>query len=520
MPFEPGVDADVEHSLVTPSERPTNDHDAQEAYVEFAGVIGQPGASTPSADLADAEVAGRLEIDRADQEAKHDEHAGETRGDLHRVVWQLAWPSVLAMMLQTVNSFMDRGFVGRLGPDALAAVGVGGQMMFVIFSLGMSISVGATALVARFTGAKEPDQARIAGNQALWIALLLSIVSIAFGLAVCHPAVQAMGLSPSATVLCEKYVRLSLIGVPGLFTMLILIGAYRGIGDTITVLLVSIVVNIIHLGGDFLLIFGSFGAPKLGLPGGAMALVTSQYIGAILYVLLLRKTALAGLVRRKTTLEVEWAKRILNVGLPAALQNLSRILSMLAFTAVLARSSDATSAVAALTIGLTSESIAFMPGFGFSVAASTLAGQNLGAKHPDRAERAAWVSLQQGLAVMCVMGIVFYVFAEQFAHIFTHDAAVVRLAVMYLRISAVAEPFLALGMILTGALNGAGDTKAPAVAGVVTMWGLRLPFAYFLAITLRYAAVGAWWSMALSTIVLGIVSYVLFKLGHWKKKEV
>lgn len=502
MPLDPGVDADADVHAAP--------HAETLSHPEFADAIPRPGSMSTTADLADAECAGAAEISVAD----------ESHGDLHRVVWRLAWPSVLAMMLQTLNSFMDRGFVGRLGPDALAAVGVGGQMMFVLFSLGMSISVGATSLVARFTGAGEPDNARIAGNQAVWIAVLLSVASLLFAFPVCHGVVAVMHLSPGAALLCEKYVRISLLGIPGLFVMLILIGAYRGIGDTMTVLGVSVVVNIIHLGGDFLLIFGNFGAPRLGLPGGAMALVTSQYVGAVIYIALLGRTKLAGLITRKARIEAEWISRILKIGLPAALQNLSRILSMMAFTAVLARSADATSAVAALTIGMTSESIAFMPGFGFSVAASTLAGQNLGARRPERAERAAWVSLQQGIVVMTLMGVVFYVLAVQFSHIFTHDATVVRLAVKYLRISAFTEPFLALGMILTGALNGAGDTMAPAIAGVVTMWGLRLPLAYWLAISLGLAAVGAWWSMALSTVILGIVSYGLFKLGRWKSVKV
>jgi putative MATE family efflux protein len=424
------------------------------------------------------------------------------------------------MMLQTLNSFMDRGFVGTLGPDALAAVGVGSQLMFLIFSFGMSISVGATALVARFTGAGDKDEARVAGNQALWIAAILALLCDAGMFLGCHGAVHLMKLSPSAATLCETYIRLCLLGVPGLFVMLILIGTYRGIGDTVTVLLVSVAVNIVHLSGDFVLIFGHFGAPKLGLPGGAIALVTSQYVGGLLYILLLRRTPLAGLVSRKKRLELEWAKRILNIGIPAAVQNVSRVLSLLAFTAVLARSPDATLAVAALTIGLTSESIAFMPGFGFSVAASTLTGQNLGAKKPDRAESAAFIALQQGLVVMTIMGVVFYVFAEQFAHIFTHDKEVVRLAVAYLRISAISEPLLAVGMILTGALNGAGDTKAPAWAGFITMWGLRLPAAYFLAVTMKFGAIGSWWAMAGSTIVLGIVSYILFRMGRWKKVRV
>jgi len=491
-------------------------------HPDFADAIPNPGASTVSADLCKAEVAGLSQIETADKDIESlVAPAGvETNRDLHRVVWQLAWPSVLAMMLQTLNSFMDRGFVGRLGPDALAAVGVGSQLMFVVFSFGMSISVGATALVARFTGEGNRDEARVAGNQALWIAAMMAVVTVLLMLALCHTAVHFMRLEPSAAVLCEKYIRLSLIGVPGLFVMLILIGVYRGIGDTVTVLLVSIAVNIVHLSGDFLLIFGNFGAPRLGLSGGAIALVTSQYVGGLLYILLLARSPLAGMVRRKATLEMEWAKRILNVGIPAAVQNVSRVLSLIAFTAVLARSADATMAVAALTIGLTSESISFMPGFGFSVAASTLTGQNLGAKRPDRAENAAWAALLQGLVVMSIMGIVFYIFAEQFAHIFTHDKHVVHLAVKYLRISAFAEPFLAFGMILTGALNGAGDTRAPAVAGFLTMWGLRLPMAYVLAITLGFGATGAWWALATSTTVLGFVSYGMFKFGHWKQVRV
>ena len=443
-------------------------------------------------------------------------HVGETRQGLHRAVWMLAWPSVLTMLLQTVNSFTDRFFVGRLGSDALAAVGVAGQLMFLLFSIGMSISIGTTALVARFTGGGETDEATVAANQSVWIAGIASVLCVALMLPLRGALVAQMHLSPPAAVLCVKYLTLTILGVPALFLMLILGGVYRGLGDTVTPLFVMIGVNIIHLGGDFLLIFGRGGFPKLGLPGGALALLTSQVVGAILYLLFLRRSPVAHLLTRKRTLEMVWARRILNIGIPAALQNLSRVLSMLLFTGVLARTPEATAGVAALTIGLTSESLAFMPGFAFSTAASTLTGQNLGAKNPDRAERAAWAALLQGLAVMVSMGATFFVFAPQFAHLFTHDPKVVPLAVAYLRISAFAEPFLGLGMILTGALNGAGDTKAPAWASAITMWGVRLPLAILLAQTLGYGAVGAWWAMAASTTLGGIAAYGLFKWGRWK----
>ncbi|MDQ2686519.1 MAG: MATE family efflux transporter [Armatimonadota bacterium] len=445
---------------------------------------------------------------------------GETKRGLHQAVWTLAWPTVLTMLLQTVNGFTDRFFVGRLGSDALAAAGVGGQLMFLMFSVGMSISVGTTALVARFVGAKNTDDAADVANQSVWIGLIASLVCVGLMLPLRHLLVTTMGVDARAADLCVRYLTVTLLGIPALFLMLILGGVYRGLGDTLTPLWVMIVVNIIHLGGDWLLIFGNWGLPRLGLTGGAVALIISQVVGAVLYFAFLRRSVVAGMMARKKTLEWEWARRILNIGLPALGQNLSRVLSLLAFTSVLARSADATAAVAALTIGLTAESIAFMPGFAFATAAGTLTGQNLGAHNPQRAERAAWAALQQGLVVMIVMGAVFYVFATPIAHFFSPDPAVIPLAVAYLRISAFAEPFLAFGMILTGALNGAGDTRAPAWAAVATMWGMRLPLAYFAANVWGYGAHGAWWAMAASTTLSGLIALALFKWGRWKETRI
>ena len=444
-------------------------------------------------------------------------HIGESHAGLHRAVWMLAWPSVLTMLLQTVNSFTDRFFVGHLGSDALAAVGVAGQLMFLLFSVGMSISIGTTALVARFAGARETDEATVAANQSVWIAGIASLLCVALMLPLRGVVVAQMHLSAPAAALCVQYLTLTILGVPALFLMLILGGVYRGLGDTVT-----------PAPGDDRRQHHPPGrrlpadlrqgglSRNWACPAARWRCSARRSSAQSCTSLFLRRSPVAGLLTRKRRLEMDWARRILNIGIPAALQNLSRVLSMLLFTGVLARTPDATAGVAALTIGLTSESIAFMPGFAFSTAASTLTGQNLGARNPDRAERAAWAALGQGLAVMCVMGGVFFVFAPQFAHFFTHDPRVVPLAVSYLRISALAEPFLAFGMILTGALNGAGDTKAPAWASAVTMWGVRLPLAVLLAQVWHFGAVGAWWAMAASTILGGVAAYGLFKWGRWK----
>jgi putative MATE family efflux protein len=472
--------------------------------------------------LAVTETTADESDERRERDGPHpeNEHGGETRNGLHHSVWLLAWPSVLTMMLQTLNSFTDRFFVGRLGPDALAAVGVAGQFMFLLFSVGMSIGIGATALVARFTGAGNTKDATVAANQSLAIAGALSVVCVAIMLPLCGAIVAAMGVDARAADLCTKYLTITILGTPALFVMVILGSVYRGLGDTVTPLLVMIGVNLVHLAGDYLLMFGNLGFPNLGLPGGAVALLASQVVGAALYLFALRRSAVAGLLRVRKRLEMEWARRILKIGVPAAAQNLSRVLSMVVFTGVLAHTKEGTAAVAALTIGLTSESIAFMPGFAYATAAGTLTGQNLGAKNPARAERAAWMALEQGLVIMCVMGAFFFVFAEQFANMFTHDRHVVDLTVAYLRLAAISEPFLAFGMILLGALNGAGDAKAPAVVTIISLWGVRLPLGYLLAHVLAMGAVGGWWAMSLSTIINGLFALYLFKRGHWKHVKV
>jgi len=176
--------------------------------------------------------------------------------------------------------------------------------------------------------------------------------------------------------------------------------------------------------------------------------------------------------------------------------------------------------VAALPIGLTAESIAFMPGLGFSVAASALVGQALGAGSPRQAERIGWAASHQGLVVMTTMGIVFFVLAEPFATIFSKDPAVVRVAATYLRIMAISEPMLAFAMILTGGLQGAGDTVRPTVATAISFWGVRIPLTWFLALRAGYGATGAWVAMSATTILSGIFAIMLFRDGKWKRIKV
>jgi putative MATE family efflux protein len=447
--------------------------------------------------------------------------------DLHREVWALAWPSVITMLLQTFNSLMDTLFVGHLpnGAAALAATGVGGGVLFLLISVAMGISVGCSALVSRFKGANEMQNAVHTTGQSLMLSLLLGLT---LGTCFFIGRTQLIGamlngdVNPAAAHLGVQFLGIVLLSTGPLFVMTALTGAFRGLGNTRTPLLISIVTVATHVTCNGLLIYGLFGLPKMGVRGAAIALSLSMWVGTVLYLIALaRFTPLGAALKWKhLKLRGEWAWRILKIGLPAALQAVIRTLAMMSFTGMLARTVEGAAGVAALQIGVRAEAIAFMPGFGYSVAASALVGQNLGAKNPDKAERVAWIATYQSVVLMSFMALVFYLAARPFAQAFTSDTTVQSLGIDYLRINAWCEPFLGLGMVLTGALQGAGDTMRPTFITFFTMWIVRLPIAWWLMFGLHLNTHGAWLSMTFTTVIGGLMTVALFRTGKWKRTKV
>jgi putative MATE family efflux protein len=449
------------------------------------------------------------------------ERTEPTDREIHADVWKIAWPSVLTFSLMTTNSILDRMFVGQLGSDALAAVGFGGQVVFLLVSLSMAVSTGTTALVARFKGAGEHSNAVRATGQSLALGFLSGLLCTALVWLSIDLLLDLVRLTASARAQCGAFIRMALLGMAPMFLVSVLGAAFRGLGDTKSPLKVMLCANVVHILGDVTLMLGHLGAPKLGVAGGGIAMTLANVTGLIVYFAILRRSGLSEALRgHHIRLRGDWAVRILRIGVPAAVTAVLRVTSMMGFTSILSRTAEQTKAVAALPIGMTAESIAFMPGFGYSVAASALVGQALGAGEPERAERYAWAANLQGVAVMGAMGIVFFVGAGWFADLFTNDVTVHRLAVSYLRIMAISEPLLAVGMVLTGALQGAGDTMRPTIITAFSFWLFRIPAAWLLAMTLGYNAAGAWVSMAATTILGGVLTWAVFRAGAWKRTKV
>lgn len=441
--------------------------------------------------------------------------------EVHRDVWTLAWPSVLTFVLMTTNGILDRIFVGQLGDVALAGVGVAGQLLFLLISLSMAVTTGTTALVARFTGANDAEQAVRAAGRSMGLCVVIGVVCTVGLLASSEPLLRAMSIAPDARAAAQSFLRIALLGTPAMFVVSVYAAAFRAMGDARSPLRVMLLANAVHLLGDLTLMLGYFGAPRLGLVGGGIAVLASNVLAMLAYVHLARRTPLADAIRwRHLVPTLDWSRRILRIGLPASVTALLRVTSLMSFTKILALTSQGTMAVAALPIGLTAESIAFMPGLGYGVAASALVGQALGAKDPRRAERYGWASTTQAVAVMSVMGLVFFLAARPFAMLFTRNPEVIEIAVSYLRIMAVSEPLLGVGMVLTGALHGAGDTLRPTLLTAATFWGIRIPLAWWLALAMGYQSTGAWLAMALSTCVGGVVTALLFRGGRWKTVRV
>lgn len=441
---------------------------------------------------------------------------GQQMGSIAAEVWRISWPAMAMNILQTINMFVDRGIIGNyLKKDALAAVAVSGQLMFLIISMAFALSTGTTALVARFYGADEMADARQAARQSIALSIILGAAGTAIGFALMQPFLNAMDLESSTRAASHTYLFYILFGIFPTFVINAISGSFRGIGDTVRPMVVMAAVNVTHIICTVLLVTGIGGLPQFGLAGAAIALLLSQVVGLALFIASFSRYGIKGALRL-TWPDIGWAKRILRISIPASLQAFLRVSAMMAFTAIIARTPDRTAALAALQIGIIAESIAFMPGLGYMVAASALVGINLGAKRPERAEKLGWAAGNQCAVLMAVLGAGFFIFAEPLARLFGNDPQVTAIAVSYLRIMAITEPLLAYAMVLAGAVQGAGDTVRPTMVTLITMWGFRVPAAYFLAVMVDGGTRGAWWAMSISQAFGGVIMVLVFRQGRWK----
>jgi len=452
-------------------------------------------------------------------------HASEiiVSGHIWSAVWYLAWPTALNTLIQSAYGIVNTYFVGQLhnSTQSLAAVGIGSQALMIQFGIVIGVSAGTSALVARFLGGERYEDAdRIMGQT-----LILSVIAGAFTavplILLARPIANVIGATGRATSLAANYTALiAWFSVP-MFFLVNITAALRAAGDVRGPLVVNSGVILVNAVLDWFIILGHGPFPQMGVHGAAISTSISRCAGMLFAIALLRRSVLRGSLAH-VRFDWSWSRRILNIGWPAAIQNLLWSTASAGFRVILGAlpAAQVDPAQAALTVSLSIESMAFMPGIAYSMAATPLVGQNLGAGRPDRAERSAWVAVGQAMFIMTSVAMAFVFAPHWLATRFTQAGTVVPLIVSYLQIMAISEPFLALNMVLRGALQGAGDTRMPALISVGTFWVFRLPLAYLLAIVLGYGATGAWIAMSSTTCLSGALMACWFKWGTWRTLKV
>jgi putative MATE family efflux protein len=452
-------------------------------------------------------------------EAIRGSHQDYTSGSLNRAIFLLAVPMVLEMVLESLFAVVDVFWVGRLGANAVATVGLTESMLSLVFAVAMGLSLSTTAMVARRIGEKDSTGAAVAAVQAIALGLMVSIVIGAPCLVLAPRLLRWMGSSSEIVAVGSGYARICL-GGSGVVLMLFLNNAiFRGAGDAAIAMRLLWVSNIINLFLDPCLIFGLGPFPRLGVTGAAWATLTGRSIGvAYQFYRLLRGTERIRIFANQIRLHLDVMWRLLRVSLTGILQFAIAHTSWIGLVRIV--SIFGAAALAGYTIAIRVVIFAILPSWGLSNAAATLVGQNLGAKQPERAEAAVWRTGLCNMLFLGSLGVVFVLFAQPVIRLFTHDPAVVPLGVSCLRIVSYGNIGYAYAMVMLQAFNGAGDTVTPTIVNFFGFWLLEIPLAYWLAIPLNLRSNGAFYAIVIAEASIAVASAILFRRGRWKSQRI
>jgi putative MATE family efflux protein len=453
------------------------------------------------------------------REALRGSHQDYTSGNLNRAILLLAIPMVLEMVLESLFAVVDVFFVGRLGANAVATVGLTESLLSLVFAIAIGLSMSTTAMVARRIGEKDPEDASVAGVQAIVLGLSVSLLVGVPCFIFAPKLLQLMGATPDIVSTGSGYARIAL-GGSGAVLMLFLNNAiFRGAGDAAIAMRLLWVSNIINLVLDPCLIFGLGPFPRMGVTGAAVATFTGRSIGVLYQFYRLGKGTerLPSLMRHlRVNLAVLW--RLLRVSITGILQFAIAHTSWIGLVRIVGTFGAA--ALAGYTIAIRIIIFVILPSWGLSNAAATLVGQNLGAKQPERAESSVWRTGFYNMLFLGGVGVVLIIFAEPLVRLFTQDPDVIPLAASCLRILSYGNIGYAYGMVMLQAFNGAGDTITPTWVNLFGFWFLEIPLAYWLAIPMNLRSKGVFFSIVIAECSIAAAGILLFRRGRWKQQKI
>lgn len=422
---------------------------------------------------------------------------------------------MLEMSMESVFAVVDIAFVSRLGTDAIAAVGITEALITVLYAVAVGLGMGVTAMVSRRIGANEREAAARVTGQAIWIGAALSLLIGVTGATYAADLLRLMGATAGVIETGTGFAAVLLGGSASIVYLFLLNAAFRGAGDASVALRSLWLANGLNIVLDPCLIFGLGPFPEMGVTGAAVATTIGRSIGVVYQLWYLFDGR--GRLRfrlRNMMIAPKVMLRMLIISTGGIGQFLIATSSWIVIMRIVAIYGS--TAVAAYTIGLRMFEFIWLPSWGLGNAAATLVGQNLGAKRPDRAEQSTWRAVRYNAIFMTTIGVLLAILAPIIAGLFSDDAEVLRYGTSCLRILAIGIPMYAVGMIVTQALNGAGDTTTPTAINFVSFWILQIPLAYWLATSILHSPNGVFFAIVVSESLVTVLSVIIFRRGRWK----
>ena len=445
--------------------------------------------------------------------------ADYTRIPLRRAVFLLAVPMVLELVLESTFAVVDIFFVAKLGPSAVATVGLTESYLFLLYSIAMGLAMGITALVARRVGEGASEEASVTAAQALWIAVLASVPFAIAGLVWARELLALMGADAWTLQHGVGYMQWMLGGNVVILLLFVINAIFRGAGDAAIAMRVLWVANGLNILLDPLLIFGWGPVPAFGVEGAAIATTIGRGTGVLLQLWILFH---GGKHIRLQAAQLAWRAgvvwQIVSTSLGGVGQMLVSMTSWIFLMRILA--SIGSEAVAGATIAIRVMMFTMMPAWGMSNAAATLVGQNLGARQPERAEASVWQIGRYNMGYLLCIALLFFLLPRELVGLFSSDAQVVDIGGEWLRILSYSLFVYGWWMVSVQAFNGAGDTATPTWINVVFFWLIQIPLAWLLALHLQLGHSGVFWAVFVSETAVGLFTLWLFSRGRWKTVQV
>jgi putative MATE family efflux protein len=443
-----------------------------------------------------------------------------TSGSIDRAIVLLSIPMILEMSMESLFAVVDVYFVSQLHDnDAVATVGLTESVLTLIYSLAMGLSMGATAMVARRVGEKDIKSAQVAAMQAIYICLGVSVLVSFVGIFFSEDLLRIMGASETLIKNHSGYTKWMFTGNITIMLLFAVNGVFRGAGDASIAMRSLLLANGLNIVLDPIFIFGFGPVPAFGVEGAAIATNIGRGIGVLYQVYHLFKGK--GIIRlhgENTIFKWDIIGRLLKVSAGGTGQFLIGSASWIFLVRIL--SDFGSTSVAGYTIAIRVIVFAILPAWGMANAAATLVGQNLGAGHPDRAEKSVWRAAFLNMCFLAVITLVFFTLAGPIINLFTTDKEVLKNGIHCLRIVSVGYIFYAYGMVVGQSFNGAGDTRTPTIISFVGFWLFQIPLAYAMANWLDVGTTGVFAAIPIAESCMAVAYIIIFRQGNWKTTKI